>query len=47
VQRVAEYYQNHAKPHERTARFMERVGMDTLKSDLLAYMPYIPIEKGK
>jgi len=45
VQRVAEYYRDHAKPHERTARFMERVGMDTLKSDLLAFLPYIQIEK--
>lgn len=45
VQRVAEYYQNHAKPHERTARFMERVGIETLKSDLLAFLPYIQIEK--
>ena len=45
ARRLAEYYQNHAKPHERTARFMERVGMDTLKSDLLAFLPYIQIEK--
>jgi len=45
VQRVAEYYQNHAKPHERTARFMERVGMETLKSELLTLLPYIQIDK--
>ena len=46
-QRLAEYYGSHAKPHERTARFMERIGMDTLKSDLLQFLPYIPIEKVK
>jgi len=26
-------------------RFMERIGMDTLKSDLLQFLPYIPLEK--
>jgi len=45
AQRLAEYYRSHAKPHERTARFMERIGMDTLKSDLLQFLPYIPLEK--
>ena len=43
--RVAEYYQKHAKPHERTARFVERIGMETLKSELLTLLPYIQIEK--
>jgi len=43
--RLAEYYQKHAKPHERTARFMERIGMETLKSELLTLLPYIQIEK--
>jgi len=47
AQRLAEYYRSHAKPHERTARFMERIGLDTLKSDLLPFLPYIPIEKVK
>jgi len=47
VQRLAGYYRTHAKNHERTARFMERVGMDTLKSELLTLLPYIPIEKVK
>ncbi len=47
AQRLAEYYRDHAKPHERTARFMERIGMDTLKSDLLPFLPYIPIGKVK
>jgi NAD(P)H-nitrite reductase large subunit len=45
VQRLAGYYRDHARPHERTARFMERVGMETLKSELLTVLPYIRIEK--
>lgn len=43
--RLAEYYRRNAKPHERTARFMDRVGMDTLRSELLSLLPYIPLEK--
>ena len=45
--RLAQYYGNHANPHERTARFMERTGRETLKADLLAFMPYIPLENAK
>jgi NAD(P)H-nitrite reductase large subunit len=45
IQRLAEYYQNHAKPLERTARFMERVGREILNSELLILLPYIQIEK--
>ncbi len=45
AQRLSEYYRSHANKHERTARFMERVGIDTLKSELLTLIPYIPIEK--
>ena len=45
VQRLSEYYRQNARRHERTARFMERTGMDTIKRDLLIFMPYIPIEK--
>jgi NAD(P)H-nitrite reductase large subunit len=41
VLRLSEYYRVHAKPHERTARFMERIGMETIKSDLLRFIPYI------
>jgi NAD(P)H-nitrite reductase large subunit len=44
AQRLADYYRKHAEPHERTARFMERIGMDTLESDLLSSLPYIPVE---
>jgi NAD(P)H-nitrite reductase large subunit len=47
AQRCADYYRSLAKPHERTARFMERVGIDTLKSELLTLLPYIPVEKVK
>jgi len=47
VERLLEYYRNHAKPHERTARFMERVGMETIKSELLTLLPYMPVEKVK
>jgi NAD(P)H-nitrite reductase large subunit len=47
AQRLADYYRSRAKPHERTARFMERVGIDTLKSELLTLLPYIPVEKVK
>ena len=45
MQRLAEYYRAHANPHERTARFMERIGMETLRSELLSFLPYIPLEK--
>jgi NAD(P)H-nitrite reductase large subunit len=47
TRRLAEYYRSHANPHERTARFMERIGIDTLKSELLSLIPYIPLEKVK
>ena len=45
TQRLAEFYRAHAKSHERTARFMERVGMETITSELLAFLPYVPVEK--
>jgi NAD(P)H-nitrite reductase large subunit len=45
VQRLAEYYRANANPHERTARFMERTGMETLKSELLSLLPYSQLEK--
>ena len=47
AQRLAGYYRTYAKTYERTAMFMERVGMDTLKSELLTLLPYIQIEKVK
>ena len=45
VERLLEYYRGHANRGERTARFMERVGMETLKAELLAFIPYLPLEK--
>jgi NAD(P)H-nitrite reductase large subunit len=45
VERLLEYFRAHAKPKERTARLMERTGMDTLRSELLSLVPYIPLEK--
>jgi NAD(P)H-nitrite reductase large subunit len=45
VERLLGYYGSHARPKERTARFVERIGMDTLRSELLSLVPYIPIEK--
>jgi NAD(P)H-nitrite reductase large subunit len=45
TQRLAEYYRSHANLYERTARFMERIGIDALKSELLTLIPYIPVEK--
>lgn len=47
AQRLLQYYRSHANPHERTARFMERIGIDLLKSELLSLIPYIPLEKVK
>ena len=47
AQRLGEYYRSHAKPHERTARFIERIGYDMLKSELLSLLPYIPVEKAR
>lgn len=43
--RLLDYYRDHAQPRERTARFMERIGIETLKSELLSMIPYISLEK--
>jgi len=43
--RLLEYYRDQAQQKERTARFMERKGIDRLKSELLSTIPYIPLEK--
>jgi NAD(P)H-nitrite reductase large subunit len=45
AERLLEYYRINAKSHERTARFMERTGIETLKSEVLSFLPYIPVEK--
>jgi len=44
VRRLTEYYQQHARPKERTARFLERIGFERLQSELLTLLPYIPLE---
>jgi NAD(P)H-nitrite reductase large subunit len=44
VQRLIEYYQQHAQSKERTARFLERIGFDQLRSELLTLLPYIPLD---
>ncbi|NLV26290.1 MAG: NAD(P)/FAD-dependent oxidoreductase [Methanomicrobiales archaeon] len=44
VQRLLDYYRNNAEPKERTARFMERIGIETLKSELLSMIPYISLD---
>ncbi|MGA2160939.1 MAG: NAD(P)/FAD-dependent oxidoreductase [Methanoregula sp.] len=43
TERLMEYYRKHAKPHERTARFVERIGMDTIKDDVVSMMPYVGV----
>lgn len=45
AQRLSEYYRSHANQHERTARFIERIGLETLRSELLISIPYIPLEE--
>jgi len=45
VSRLLEYYQKHGESQERTARFMERIGIETLKSKLLSMIPYINLDK--
>jgi NAD(P)H-nitrite reductase large subunit len=44
AERLLEYYRRNAQANERTARFMERVGRETLKSELLSLLPYIPVD---
>lgn len=43
IKRLVAYYQDTANPGERTARFVERVGLDKIKSDVLSQVPYIPL----
>jgi NAD(P)H-nitrite reductase large subunit len=47
VERLLSYYRTEARPHERTARFMERIGTETLRADLLRFIPYIPLDELK
>ncbi|MBN1195667.1 MAG: NAD(P)/FAD-dependent oxidoreductase [Methanomicrobiaceae archaeon] len=45
VRRLLEYYRTHGRPGERTARFIERVGIGAIRKDVLTFAPYIPLEK--
>lgn len=45
VGRLLEYYREHAEPKERTARFLERIGMDNIESELLTLLPYLPLRE--
>jgi NAD(P)H-nitrite reductase large subunit len=47
VSRLLEYYRSNAKPKERTARFIERIGFEQLKSELLTLLPYIRLEDAR
>jgi len=42
--RLLEHYSKKGNPGERTARFVERVGFDSIKSDVLKFVPYLEIE---
>lgn len=44
TRRLLEYYQKNARSGERTARFVERVGFDAIRRDVLAFAPYIPLD---
>lgn len=43
--RLLEYYRDQARQKERTARFIERKGIEAVKRELLSFIPYIPLEK--
>ncbi len=47
VHRLLEFYRKNAAPKERTARFLERIGFERLKSELLTLLPYIPLEDAR
>jgi NAD(P)H-nitrite reductase large subunit len=44
ISRLLGYYKAHARPKERTARFMERITMENLNHDLLDGIPYLARE---
>lgn len=47
VHRLLDYYREHANPKERTSRFIERIGLDQIKSELLTLLPYIRLWKAE
>lgn len=42
--RLIEHYAANARPKERTARFVERVGPGTIRDEVLRFAPYLPLE---
>lgn len=44
IRRILEYYRCNASDKERTSRFVERVGVSRIKSDVLPLCPYLPLE---
>ena len=42
--RLLDYYRANARSGERTARFVERVGLEAIKNDVLRFAPYIPLD---
>jgi len=44
--RLLDYYAANARPKERTARFVERIGLGAVRDDVLRFVPYLPIEDG-
>ena len=43
VRRMLEYYRCNASEQERTSRFVERVGIPAIRSDVLSFCPYLPL----
>ncbi len=41
--RLLEYYGTNALPGERTARFVERLGIEAIRNDVLRFIPYLPL----
>lgn len=44
VRRMLEYYRCNASDKERTSRFVERIGVSRIKSDVLSLCSYLPLE---
>ncbi len=42
--RLVDHYAANAQPKERTARFVERVGLEAVRADVLRFAPYLPLE---
>lgn len=42
--RLVGHYAEYAQAEERTARFVERVGFESIRTDVLRFAPYLPLE---